>query len=132
MERVVLLQADFLGSVNIMLITPGQTIVCEHSEAGGAFLALQETGSSEVSAGEEVIKAHMITVLLGKEARPGSSDIYLFHSSEPSPICYNLSTLIKGGLTMMWASSLSTRVGIPLGTMDLCMSNLFINLIFLY
>jgi len=40
--------------------------------------------------------------------------------------------MIKSGLTMTLASSISTRVCIPMGTMDLCMSNLFINLIFLY
>lgn len=40
MELVMIFQADFLGNVDIMLITPGQTIVYEHREAGGAFLAL--------------------------------------------------------------------------------------------
>jgi len=39
MESVMILQADFLGNVNIMLLTPGQTIAYEHSEAGGALLA---------------------------------------------------------------------------------------------
>lgn len=57
---------DFLGNVKIMLITPSQTIVYEHSRAGGAFLALL----FEVSHGKKVIKAHVITVLLRKQAEP--------------------------------------------------------------
>lgn len=40
MEPVVILQADFLGNVNIRLITPGKTIVYEHGEAGQTFFAL--------------------------------------------------------------------------------------------
>lgn len=66
MEPVVIFQVDFLGNVKIMLITPGQSIVYEHSRAGEAFLALL----SEVSHGKEVIKAHVVTVLLKKQAEP--------------------------------------------------------------
>ncbi|TRZ24693.1 hypothetical protein HGM15179_002395 [Zosterops borbonicus] len=40
MEPVMILQADFLGNVNIMFITPAQTIEYECRKAGGAFLAL--------------------------------------------------------------------------------------------
>lgn len=45
-----ILQADFLGNVNIMFITPAQTIEYECRKAGGAFLAL--LGEDRLVSGE--------------------------------------------------------------------------------